>query len=49
MNDPIDRQIRELTEDRSGFVEDLREIEMAVWPDDGDDGESSNRDNEENE
>ncbi len=34
MHDPIDRQIRELTEDRSGFVDDLRQLEMAAWVDD---------------
>jgi len=34
--DPIDRQIRELTEDRGGFVDDLREIEMCVWSEEDD-------------
>jgi hypothetical protein len=32
--DPIDRAIKELTEDRCGFVEDLRQVEMGVWADD---------------
>lgn len=34
MHDPIDRELRELTEDRCGFIEDLRQIEMAVWVED---------------
>lgn len=34
MHDPIDRALKELTEDRSGFVDDLRQLEMAVWVDD---------------
>lgn len=34
MNDPIDRELREITQDRCGFVEDLRQIEMSVWADD---------------
>lgn len=36
MNDPIDRALKELTEDRSGFVDDLRQLEMAVWVGDDD-------------
>lgn len=35
MHDPIDRELRELTEDRCGFIEDLRQIEMAAWVEDG--------------
>lgn len=46
MHDPIDRAIRELTEDRGGIVDDLREIEMAVWPDSEQDEEQDEDEDE---
>lgn len=49
MNDPIDRELREITQDRCGMVEDLRQIEMSAWVDEDEPARTSDEDEEDGE